>query len=89
MQAAVEKIPAVETKTETEESVTFTQEELAHFIEEINRQFASGSGINLGRALRNARYLTKLDESNRQFKEGKVVSFTAEEWEKFTNEQAV
>ena len=84
METAVEKI----TETQYEEPITFTPEELKHFVEEINRQFASGNGINLGKALRNARYLAKLDESEKQLKEGKFISFTAEEWEKFINEQA-
>ena len=30
-----------------------------------------------------------LRESIREFKEGKVVKFTAEEWEKFVNEQEI
>ena len=30
-----------------------------------------------------------LQKSIREFKEGKVVEFTAEEWEKFTNEQEI
>lgn len=81
METAIEKIPA-----ESGERVMFTKEELAHFITEINLQFAAGEGIDFGKAARNARYLAKLDRSDRQFEEGKVVAFTAEEWEKFANE---
>ena len=39
------------------------------------------------KAARNAAYLAKLDDSDRQIREGKVVEFTAAEWEKFVNEQ--
>lgn len=85
MQAAVEKIPAVE--NETEESITFTQEELTHFVEEINRQFASGNGISLGKALRNARYLAKLDRGFADIKSVKGTAMTFDELESFINEE--
>ncbi|MBO6178277.1 MAG: hypothetical protein J6O04_03815 [Selenomonadaceae bacterium] len=37
----------------------------------------------------NAEYMAKLNESDEQIKGGKVKRFTAEEWEKFVNEQDV
>ena len=41
------------------------------------------------KAARKAAYIAKLEESDRQIKEGKVKKFTSEEWEKFVNEQNV
>ena len=35
------------------------------------------------KAARNAAYLSKLDRSREEIRQGKTVSFTDEEWEKF------
>lgn len=41
------------------------------------------------RAARNAAYLAKLDRARQEIREGKVVTFTDEEWEKFVNAQNI
>lgn len=41
------------------------------------------------KAARNAAYLAKLEQSRKQIEQGKVVRFTDEEWEKFTNAQDI
>ena len=69
-----------------EEKITFTPQEWKHFCDEIKLQTESTEPLNFATAINNARYLAMLDESIRQGEEGKVVSFTEEEWEKFANE---
>jgi len=71
---------------ESEKSISFTKGEWGHFIDEMKKQFTEENSIDVGRAIHNARYLATLDESIRQGKEGKIVSFTEEAWEKFANE---
>ena len=39
------------------------------------------------KAARNAAYLAKLAHADEQIREGKIVTFTSEEWENFINEQ--
>ena len=58
-----------------------------HFKDEINKQLSESKIIDIGKAMRNARYLAKLDKSIQQEKEGKLVKFTDEEWEKFVSGQ--
>ena len=67
--------------------INFAPRELTLFQEELNKQFDEGNGIDILKALHNARYLAGLERSIKQFDEGKVVTFTAEEWETFVNEQ--
>lgn len=69
-----------------EDSMILTAEESIHFKNEINKQLAETKIIDIGKAMRNARYLAMVERSKKQLKEGKVVSFTEEEWEKFINE---
>ena len=82
METAVEKIPA-----ESGERVMFTKEELAHFITEINLQFAAGEGIDFGKAARNARYLAKLDRGFADIKNGVGTAMTFDALEEFVNEK--
>ena len=67
--------------------INFAPRELTLFKEELDKQFAENNGIDILKALRNARYLADLERSIKQFDEGKVVKFTAEEWETFVNGQ--
>lgn len=67
--------------------INFAPRELILFKSELDKQSAEGNGIDILKALRNARYLAGLERSIKQFEEGKVVNFTAEEWEAFVNEQ--
>ena len=41
------------------------------------------------KAARNAAYLAKLDMSRKQLEQGKVVTFSDEEWEKYINAQDI
>ena len=65
----------------------FNAQEWKHFISEVNKQFDEGQAVDFEKATHNARYLTMLDKSIQQGKEGKIISFTEEEWENFVNEQ--
>ena len=81
-----EKISDVQ-ENKFEDNMILTEEESIYFKDEINKQLAETKIIDIGKAMRNARYLAMLDESFKQAHEGKIVSFTEEEWENFTNEQ--
>ena len=84
-QRAIKIFPlSVETK---DEKIIFTSEEWAQLEKEIKKQIDETGTIDYRKAINNARYLAKLYRSIQQFKEGKVVTFTDEEWEKFVNEQ--
>ncbi len=74
-------------ENKVEDDMILTEEESVHFKNEINKQLAENKIIDIGKAMRNARYLAMLDESFKQAREGKIISFTEEEWENFTNEQ--
>ena len=67
--------------------IEFAPTELKYFKLELDKQFEEGKGINILKAIRNARYLSMLDKSFKELEEGKVVSFTDEEWEAFVNAQ--
>ena len=67
--------------------IEFAPTELKYFKLELDKQFEEGNGINILKAIRNARYLSMIDKSLKQIEEGKVVSFTDEEWEAFVNAQ--
>lgn len=67
--------------------INFAPREWTLFKEELDKQFAEGNGVDIFKAIRNARYLAMLEKSFKQLEEGKVVSFTDEEWEAFVNEQ--
>lgn len=90
MKAAVKKNPSTEipsAEPALENPVMFTKEELAHFIEEVNLQFAGGNGINFGKAVRNARYLAKLDRGFADIKSGNGTTMTFDELERFIDEE--
>ena len=67
--------------------INFAPAELKIFKEELDKQFDEGNGVDIFKALRNARYLAMLDSSFKELEEGKVVSFTEDEWEDFINAQ--
>ena len=78
-----EKISPV-TQTENIDGEFFTNEEWKYFKDEINKQVAEGEKIiDFGKAMRNARYLAKLD---RAFADENEITFTFEELEHFMNE---
>lgn len=67
--------------------ITFAPREWFFFKSEINDQIAEGKGIDLLKALRAARFYAEIERSTEQYKQGKVVTFTEEEWEAFVNAQ--
>lgn len=69
--------------------IEFAPNELKYFKLELDKQFEEGNGINILKAIRNARYLSMIDKSLKQIEEGKVVRFTEKEFEEFSNERAV
>jgi len=69
--------------------ITFAPREWYFFKEEIKNQIAAGEGVDILKALHNARYYAMLDRSSKQIAEGKVVTFTDEEWEAFANAQDI
>ena len=69
------------------ESVTFTPLELKYYNAEIAEMLAEGKIIDIPKAIHNAKYFSKLADSEQEISEGKVVSFSDEEWEEFVNAQ--
>lgn len=66
-----------------EDSMILTAEESIHFKNEINKQLAETKIIDIGKAMRNARYLAMLDEG---FNDTEGVVMTMDELERFINE---
>ena len=61
------------TQTENIDGEFFTNEEWKYFKDEINKQVAEGEKIiDFGKAMRNARYLAKLDK--------RIANFDAGHW---------
>ena len=69
--------------------ITIAPREWFFFKEEVKSQIAEGEGLNFLKALHNARYLAMLDRSSKQLADGKVVTFTDNEWEAFVNAQDI
>lgn len=69
--------------TQTEDNMILTEEESVHFKNEINKQLAETKIIDIGKAVRNARYLAMLD---RGFDDDEGIAFTFEELGKFMHE---
>ena len=71
------------------ESITFEPLEMKYFILEVKEMIDNNEIIDLPKAIHNAKYFSMLEEREREVMEGKVVTFTDEEWEKFVNEQEI
>lgn len=70
--------------------INFAPAELKLFKDELDKQLKEGNGIDILRAIRNARYWAEIDRRTEDIKAGRnIVTFTAEEWEKFLNEQNI
>ena len=69
--------------------ITFAPSEWFFFKEEIKNQIAENKGVDILKALHNARYYAMLDRSSKQIAEGKVVTFTDKEWEDFVDAQDI
>lgn len=50
--------------------INFAPRELKFFKDELDKQFTEGNGVDLSKALRNARYLAMLDRGFRQLENG-------------------
>ncbi len=70
--------------------INFAPAELKLFKDELDKQLEEGNGIDILKAIRNARYLAEIDRRIEDIKTGRnIITFTAEEWEKFVNEQNI
>ncbi len=74
-----------EEKILTDDSMTLTAEESIYFKDEIEKQLAESKIIDIGKAVRNARYLAKIDEAIEDRNAGRGISMTFEELERFIN----
>lgn len=71
------------------EQITFTGLEWKFFVSELKDMINAGE-VDIVKAMRNARFYAEIARRTENIKARKnVVEFTAEEWEKFVNEQAV
>ena len=73
-------------ETPAEDSMILTEEESVHFKNEINKQMAETKIVDIGKAVRNARYLAMLDRGFADMRAGRGTEFTFEELERFINE---
>ena len=84
MLAKKKSVTLPEEKISVEDSMTLNADELKNFQEEIQRQIEGGNKIiDIGKATRNAKYLTMLD---RGFNDPDGTRMTFEELERFINE---
>ena len=82
MLAKKKTVTLPEEKISAEDSMTLTAEESIYFKDEINKQLAETKIIDIGKAIRNARYLAKLDVA---FADEGGVTMTFEELERLVN----
>ena len=69
-----------------DESINFSPRELKLFIGEIADMIIAGESIDVEKAVHNAKYFAEIDRRLENVDAGKnLVTFTAEEWEKFSN----
>jgi len=69
-----------------DESVNFSPAELKLFVREIADMLIAGESINVEKAIHNAKYFAEIDRRLENVSAGKkLISFTPEEWEKFSN----
>jgi len=71
------------------DSVTLSPLEMKYYVAEIAEMLPEGKIIDIPKAIHNAKYFAKLAASEQEIFEGKVVSFTEEEWEEFVNAQNI
>ena len=83
MLAKKKSVTAPAEKIQSEESMTLTAEESIYFKDEIEKQLAESKIIDIGKAVRNARYIAMLD---RGFNDPGGTMMTFEELERLINE---
>jgi len=70
--------------------ITFAPREWFFFKEEVKDQVAEGKGVDFLKAFRAARFYAEIERRTEDVKAGRnVVKFTAEEWERYVNEQTL
>ncbi len=70
--------------------INFAPREWYFFQEEIKDQYAEGKGVDFLKAFRAARFYAEIERRTEDVKAGRnVVKFTAEEWERYVNEQTL
>ena len=75
---------------EDNEYSNLSVDELKIFAQEIAEMALKGKSIDLKKAIHNAKYFAEIGRRLKNVDEGKnLVSFTEEEWEKFTNENRI
>ena len=79
MLAKKKSVTAPAEKIQSEESMTLTAEESIYFKDEIEKQLAESKIIDIGKAVRNARYLLKIDRAIKNINEGRGIMVTGEE----------
>ena len=73
---------------ENEKGVFFNPTEWKYFKLEIEDMMNSNREFSFQKAVHNARYLAEIERRSKDIEDGKnCVTFTAEEWEAFTNGQ--
>ena len=65
--------------------ITFAPREWFFFKAELKDQIAENKGVDILKALRAARFYAMIERSSKQAEEGKVVTFTDEEWKTFVH----
>ena len=74
----------------SEQPVNFSPRELKLFIREIADMIVAGEPIDAEKAIHNAQYFAEIDRLLENIDAGKnLVTFTSEEWEKFSNSHNV
>ena len=85
MLAKKKNVTVPEEKISVEDSMTLTAEESIYFKDEIEKQLAESKIIDIGKAVRNARYLAKIDEAIEDRNAGRGITMTFEELERLIN----
>ena len=85
MLAKKKSVAAPAEKIQSEESMTLSAEESIYFKDEIEKQLAESKIIDIGKAVRNARYLLNIDKAIEDRNAGRGISMTFEELERFIN----
>ena len=76
------------TEADDKEQITFTGLEWKFFVAELKDMIAAGE-FDIAKAIKSARFYAEITRRTENIKAGKFKFFTAEEWERFVNEQTV
>lgn len=75
---------------EEDENSNLSVAELKIFAQEIAEMALKGKPIDIKKAIHNAKYFAEIGRRLKNLDEGKnLITFTEEEWEKFTNENRI